>query len=376
MGFNLEHIELKKTAGNSEGIKRLLEKEITFFGSRFNAKKKEGFYTELFVLLEAGINLKNALLLIAEENSGKKHSQIFENIIRHLVEGSSFSEALKESGVFSEYEYRSIKIGEETGTLIKVSKELSLFYQRRNEQRKNITNALSYPIIVLATALVSVLFMLRFVVPMFADIFKQNNVELPFITKIVISGSSAIEKYSIWIIIVLVGFFALRQTIRSKVYYQRFKSNFLLRIPVFGELIRKMYLAQFTQALALLSNAKIPILQSIQLTKKMIDFYPLQNALDDVERSILSGESLSQSMSEYKIFDGKMVSLLKVAEETNKNEYIFERLANQYNNEVQYKSKMISTILEPIIILVLGAVVAIILIAMYLPMFKLSTVLG
>ena len=376
MGFNLEHIELKKTAGNSEGIKRLLEKEITFFGSRFNAKKKEGFYTELFVLLEAGINLKNALLLIAEENSGKKHSQIFENIIRHLVEGSSFSEALKESGVFSEYEYRSIKIGEETGTLIKVSKELSLFYQRRNEQRKNITNALSYPIIVLATALVSVLFMLRFVVPMFADIFKQNNVELPFITKIVISGSSAIEKYSIWIIIVLVGFFALRQTIRSKVYYQRFKSNFLLRIPVFGELIRKMYLAQFTQALALLSNAKIPILQSIQLTKKMIDFYPLQNALDDVERSILSGESLSQSMSVYKIFDGKMVSLLKVAEETNKNEYIFERLANQYNNEVQYKSKMISTILEPIIILVLGAVVAIILIAMYLPMFKLSTVLG
>lgn len=376
MGFNLEHIELKKTAGNSEGIKRLLEKEITFFGSRFNAKKKEGFYTELFVLLEAGINLKNALLLIAEENSGKKHSQIFENIIRHLVEGSSFSEALKESGVFSEYEYRSIKIGEETGTLIKVSKELSLFYQRRNEQRKNITNALSYPIIVLATALVSVLFMLRFVVPMFADIFKQNNVELPFITKIVILGSSVIEKYSIWIIIVLVGFFALRQTIRSKVYYQRFKSNFLLRIPVFGELIRKMYLAQFTQALALLSNAKIPILQSIQMTKKMIDFYPLQNALDDVERSILSGESLSQSMSVYKIFDGKMVSLLKVAEETNKNEYIFERLANQYNNEVQYKSKMISTILEPIIILVLGAVVAIILIAMYLPMFKLSTVLG
>jgi len=137
-----------------------------------------------------------------------------------------------------------------------------------------------------------------------------------------------------------------------------------------------MYIGQFTQAVALLTTAKVPVLNSIQLTKKMIDFYPLQMALQDVEAKILSGITLSESLKAHKIFDSKMISLLKVAEETNQNEFIFERLTSQYNEEIQYKSKMLSTVLEPLIIIFLGALVAVILIAMYLPMFTLSTVLG
>ena len=146
--------------------------------------------------------------------------------------------------------------------------------------------------------------------------------------------------------------------------------------PFIGELVRKMYIGQFTQAVALLTTAKVPVLNSIQLTKKMIDFYPLQVALTDVESKILSGMNLSDSLRDHKVFDNKMVSLLKVAEETNQNEFIFERLTMQYNDEIQYKSKMLSTVLEPVIIIFLGAFVAIILIAMYLPMFTLSSVLG
>ena len=179
-----------------------------------------------------------------------------------------------------------------------------------------------------------------------------------------------------YLLLLIIGVFILRKMVSKKTWYKKYTAKILLKIPFIGELLRKMYIGQFTQAVALLTTAKVPVLNSIQLTKKMIDFYPLQMALQDVEAKILSGTALSESLKVHKIFDSKMISLLKVAEETNQNEFIFERLTSQYNEEIQYKSKMLSTVLEPLIIIFLGALVAVILIAMYLPMFTLSTVLG
>jgi type IV pilus assembly protein PilC len=168
----------------------------------------------------------------------------------------------------------------------------------------------------------------------------------------------------------------IKKIISHEEWYQQWSSKILLKVPFVGDLIRKMYLGQFTQAIALLTTAKVPILNGIQLTKKMIDFYPLKEALHQIEQKILQGSSLSESMKVHSVFDSKMISLLKVAEETNQNEFIFDRLTTQYNEEIQYKSKMLSTVLEPLIIIFLGAFVALILIAMYLPMFTLSSVLG
>lgn len=376
MAFKIDNIASKKQKNDSKRVKNLLEKEINLFGSSFNNKKKEAFYTELSVLLNAGISLKDSLSLICEEQKKSKDKIIFEKIIESLVLGKSFSEIIETQKDFSEYEFHSLKIGEETGTIQKVTQELGLFYRRRNEQRKNVMNALSYPIIVFSTAFLAVFFMLKYVVPMFADIFNQNGVELPALTKAVISASNFIGKY-FWVIIIVVFLMViLKKMIRKNITYKKISTSIILKIPFAGELIRKMYLAQFTQAVALLTSAKVPVLNSLQLTKKMIDFYPLQVSLENVEKSVLIGESLSKSLKPHSIFDNKMVSLIKVAEETNQNEYIFDRLTIQYNNEIQYKSKMLSTVLEPLIIIVLGAMVALILIAMYLPMFKLSTVLG
>lgn len=376
MAFNLDNIKTQKSKNKSFDFEKLLKTEISLFGNSFSNKKKEAFYTELSVLLNAGISLKEALSLIEQEQKKRTDKELLQTIVEYLISGKSFSESIKGFKDFTEYEYYSIKIGEETGTLQKVTKELGLFFRRRNEQRRNVMNALSYPIVVLITATLSVLFMLRYVVPMFADIFKQNQVELPWLTKMVLKASSIFQNY-FWLVVVLfLALFISRKLISKKIWYKKYTSKVLLKIPFVGELMRKMYIGQFTQAVALLTNAKVPVLNSIQLTKKMIDFYPLQIALEDVESKILLGSSLSESLKLHKVFDNKMISLLKVAEETNQNEFIFERLTTQYNEEIQYKSKMLSTVLEPLIIVFLGAFVAIILIAMYLPMFTLSTVLG
>ena len=375
MAFKLDNIESKKAQRNKIDLDKLLKTEIRL-GRSFSNKKKEAFYTELNVLLNAGINLKAALTLIHEEQKKRADKELFSQIIADLIAGKSLSESIENYKEFSEYEFYSLKIGEETGTLPKVTKELGLFYRRRNEQRRTVLNALSYPIVVLITAVLAVLFMLRFVVPMFASIFEQNKVDLPWLTEAVIGISNFFQEY-FWIFLAIIIFVFLgKKLISSKKWYKKWSSNAILKVPLLGELLRKMYIGQFTQAVALLTTAKVPILNSIALTKKMIDFYPLQQALNSAENDILLGKNLSESLADHQVFDRKMISLLRVAEETNQNEFIFERLTTQYNEEIQYKSKMLSTVLEPVIIVFLGAFVAVILIAMYLPMFKLSTVLG
>lgn len=378
MAFQLDNIKDKSTQDSKKNldVSTILKKEITLFGPSFNNKKKEAFYIELNVLLQAGLTLKDALHLMAEEQSKVNDKKILQNLQDDIISGKNFSDAIRKQKHFSEYEFYSIQIGERTGTLDKVFKELGQFYLRKNQQRRTIIGALSYPIIVLLTAFIAIAFMLKFVVPMFENIFKQNGTELPWLTKIIVSASDAFEQY-FWVAsILIIGLVIFFRISRKKIWYKKMSSSFWLKVPFIGEFIRKVRIAQFTQAINLLTSAKVPLLNGIQLTKKMIDYYPLQIALEKVEEDILQGKSFHESVEGIAIFDRKMSSLIKVAEETNQNETIFRRLTEQYNQEIEYKSKMISSTIEPIIVLVLGAIVAVVLIAMYLPMFKLSTVIG
>lgn len=155
-----------------------------------------------------------------------------------------------------------------------------------------------------------------------------------------------------------------------------FSSRIILKIPLLGDFVRKVKMAQLNQALSLLTGARVPLLNALGLTKNMVGFYPLEIAIEGMENDILQGKSLHTSMSQFAVFEKKMISLVKVAEETNQNETIFKRLTDQYLQEVEHTSKLLSATLEPLIIVVLGVIVAVILIAMYLPMFTLSTVIG
>ncbi len=377
MGFQLDNIQTTKKNQNSSSQKTsFLQKEITLFGSSFSNKVKEDFYTELGVLLKAGITLKNSLELIEEALKKSNQKQTVHSIYEDVISGNSLSEAIKKHNVFTEYEYYSIKIGEETGTLTEVAIQLSQFYYRKNEQRRQLISALTYPTIILTTAVLVVIFMLHYVVPMFQDIFEQQNVELPTITKFIISCSEFIKQNGFILVACCLMVFGARLLFRKQAWYKKLKDRIVLKLPFIGEFVRTVYLSQFTQAVSLLTASKVPVVNSIQLVKEMINFYPLKSALELVEVNILKGKSLSESLKQNDLFDNKMVALVKVAEETNQNEFVFERLNVQYNTQVQQKSRLLSTLLEPVIIMIVGLLVGVILIAMYLPMFKLSSVMG
>lgn len=377
MAFQLENIKTQEVLSTTKtDSKSILDKEVIVFKKPFSNKIKEDFYTELSVLLKAGINLKQALELIKNSQKNKKTVAILQTVLDRIVAGKSLSEAIKEQKDFSDYEYYSLKIGEETGTSAKIAEQLGEFYSRKNEQRKHLINALTYPCIILSTAVLVVIFMLQFVVPMFEDIFKQQNVELPAITVFVVNTSAFIKSYG-WLIFVFILVLILsRAVLNKKQWYKKIKDQTVSKIPFVGSFIKTVYLSQFTQAIALLTASKVPIVNSIELVKQMIDFFPLTSALEKVEQQLLKGGTLSQSLEKHKLFDAKMIALVKVAEETNQTEYMFERLNMQYNAKVQQRAKLLSTVMEPIIILFVGLFVGFILIAMYLPMFKLSSILG
>lgn len=377
MAFQLGNItKTEKKLEERKASSSFLQKEITFFGSTFSNKIKEDFYTELSVLIKAGITLKNALELVENSQKKKLNKQLLGEISKDIVSGLSLSEAVSQKKQFTEYEYYSLKIGEETGTLQLVAEQLGAFFARKNEQRQNLVSALTYPSIILTTATLVVAFMLYYVVPMFQDIFEQQKVELPAITKFIISTSEFIKSYGWLLVTIIIVLIITRTFFNKKKWFKKLKNKFILKIPFIGDFVKTVYLSQFTQAIALLTASKVPVINSIQLVKQMINFYPLQEALEAVEQNILQGHSLSKSLSQHKLFEDKMIALVKVAEETNQNEFIFERLNTQYNTQVQQKSKLLSTALEPFIILIVGVLVGVILIAMYLPMFKLSSVLG
>jgi type II secretory pathway component PulF len=378
MAFKLENIQQNKATLKKEGnsIENILKKEITLFGESFGNKKKQLFYQELAVLLKAGITIKEALTLIIESLKKTADKELMQSVLSDVINGKPFSSALLVSKSFSEYEYYSLKIGEETGTTAQVAYELGIFYERKNEQKRIIIAALTYPCIVLSTALFVVIFMLSYVVPMFQDIFKQNNMELPMLTRVIVKLSGLTKSFGLYGVILFMGLFVLAQIFKDNLVYKKTLHYLLLKTPIIGPFMSKIYLAQFTQAVTLLTTAKVPMLNSIQMVKKMIRFVPLQDALEKVEFSILKGNSFSVSLKENPMFDNRIISLVKVAEETNQTEYVFKQLNEQYNQEVVSQSKVMTTILEPFIILIVGVIVAVLLIAMYLPMFQLSSAIG
>lgn len=375
MAFKLDNIQTPSKRERAD-TQSFLKREIHLFGNGFGNKKKQAFYLELSVLLKAGITLKDGLQLIFKSLKKEAEKNMMEGVLSSVVGGKPFSEALLNTGKFSEYEYFSVKIGEETGTTAQVCQELGKFYERKNEQQRIVVAALTYPAIVLSTAIVVVIFMLSYVVPMFEDIFRQNNMELPVLTRLIVKASGMLRTYGLLIVGGIAVLMAFAISMKDNYRYRKYVHYFALKIPVFGKFLLKVYTAQFTQAVALLTASKVPMLNSIQMVAKMIRFVPLQEALSEVEVEIMKGNSLSKSLSASPLFDSRILSLVKVAEETNQTEFVFKQLNEQYSQEVAQQSKVMSTVLEPFIILIVGVLVAVLLIAMYLPMFQLSTAVG
>jgi type IV pilus assembly protein PilC len=351
----------------------LLSRDIQLGGRRGpSAKQREGLYQELGMLLSAGIDIKTALDLQVAQHRPPLQTTLTQ-LRDAVVGGSTVAAALQQSGQFSAYEYYSVQIGEETGRLAAILQELARYYTRQIKQRRQLVQALAYPVLVLGTAVGAVLFMLRFIVPMFADVFKRFGGELPPLTRAIVSLAALVREQALPTFLGMVGLVLLGRWLLQRPAYRLLLSRVLLRVPILGPLLRGVYLGRLCGSLALLTGAHVPLLQALALARQMLSFAPLVQALQTIETRVLTGASLHSSLAEFDyLFDARLVALVKVGEEVNKLDYFFTLLSQQYSEEVDHRAALLSTALEPVIIIFLGLVVGLILVGMYLPIFQIS----
>ena len=376
MGIDLSaYKQQEKPKGVKNKKTHFLNKEISF-STKFSDKKKELFYKELAVLIQSGIDFKQALEILIGQYKNKKDQELITKIKEQVIQGKSLHEAMQQSKQFSAYEYYSVKIGEETRKLDKVLIELQKYFDRKIKMRRQLVSVFTYPVFVLAVTFGVLYFMMNNVVPMFSSVFKQFGADLPPLTQKIVALSqnfSTISGVFMLVVVSIVGFHVLN---KQKESYRNITSKVILKMPFFGGLIRKIFISRFCQSLSLLLSAKTPLVVSLELTQKMIDFYPIESSLVHVKADIMKGAALGDSLSKHEVYDHKLVSMVKVAEQINKLDEMFEKLTEQYNEDIEHQTKMIGVILEPLIIIVIGVIVGVIMIAMYSPMFDLSKIIG
>lgn len=373
--IDISNYKLKKKpveAKKPMGLMELLNRDVSFGSGQLPDKKKEAFYHELGTLIRSGIDIKTSLELTVSSYTHAKDIALFEVIQKEVVAGKSLSETLELQAKFSKYEYYSVKIGEETGRLGEVLEELAKYFKSKITQRRKIIGAITYPILVLSTSLAAIFFMIKFVVPMFADVFRRFGGKLPYITALIVRFSDWLDHYIYLMLFIVLGLIVAYLLNRKQPWFKKFSALAVLRIPVVGDIVKKVYLARLANNLRLLTGTNTPLLSALAMVRQMITFYPIEQSLSEAEKEILMGNSLSGALGKHPFYPLKFIQMIKIAEEVNKLEYFFEQLSTQYTEEVEYKTNAISGLLEPLIIIFLGLAVGVILIAMYLPMFQMS----
>jgi type IV pilus assembly protein PilC len=376
MGIDLSSYKEQGQPKGTEKVKtNFLNKEISI-STKFSDKKKERFYKELAILIQSGIDFRQALEILISQYKNKKDQELITKIKEQVIQGKALHEAMQQSKQFSAYEYYSVKIGEETRKLDKVLIELQKYFDRKIKMRRQLVSVFTYPVFVLAVTFGVLYFMMNNVVPMFSSVFKQFGADLPPLTQKVVSLSQNFSTITGVFLLVVISIVVFHMLNKEKDSYRDVTSKVILKLPFFGGLIRKIFISRFCQSLSLLLSAKTPLVISLELTQKMIDFFPIESSLTQVKADIMKGAALGESLSQYSVYDHKLVSMVKVAEQINKLDDMFEKLTEQYNEEIEHQTKMIGVVLEPLIIMIIGVIVGVIMIAMYSPMFDLSKIIG
>lgn len=353
----------------------LWHQEIELFKKGFTAKAKEGFYSELGLMLSAGVDIISSFDIIASDITDKHHKELISSIKNMIISGKRFSDSVATyPKIFSAYEIQSIVIGEETGKLPEILQELSYFYTSSIKLRRQIIGVLTYPVVVIGVAILIVYFMLCFVVPIFTEIFSQTGGQLPGITLFLIKISEKSGTIFWLAAIVTLAITFVHRMNKKKTWYRSATSSMVMKLPVVNILVQKIYLARFCQSMKLLTRAKILSHDALGLVKEMIDYYPMELAIEQVKKEvIMKGKQLNEGLAMHKIFPKKLVALIKISEEVNEPEIIFDKMHAQYSAELEHQQAVVGKLIEPFFIVILGLIIGFILLALYMPMFEMSS---
>jgi type IV pilus assembly protein PilC len=345
--------------------KRVKQAEIAIFTRQFS------------VMLDAGLPLVQCLEAIGQQHSNPTFKSVLEQVRTDVESGSTLSDAMsRHPRVFDPLFTNMIAAGETGGILDTILQRLSIFIEKIVKLKRALRSALIYPAVILSIAVVVVGIILWKVVPVFRTLFEGFNVQLPLMTRIVIGLSNFLESYFFFIIaFVALCIFGLRSYYRTE-NGRLTLDTLLLRIPTLGDILRKIGVARFTRTLATLLSSGVPILEGLDITAKTAGNAVLENVLRQVRKHIEEGKTITEPMRQSRFFPAIVTQMISVGESTGELDTMLVKIADYYEDEVDVVVANLLTILEPFLMVVLGVIVGGVVIAMYLPLFKLITVLS
>jgi type IV pilus assembly protein PilC len=346
--------------------------------AKVSIKDKAVFSRQFATLTNAGVAIVRSLGVLAEQCANPKLKQALISISADVQQGMNLSEAMrKHPACFDNLYVSMVQAGEVGGVLDEVMNRLSKLLEDRARLQNQIKSALTYPVAVCLFAVAIFIGMTVFLIPIFAGIFKQLGVELPALTQFMLWLSEVLRSWRVLIPIAVFvgGGFFLRQYYKTRLGRETI-DRLSLKMPLFGDLIQKSAVALFSRTFGALTRSGVPILTALEIVRDTAGNQIIANAVDAARRDIQQGGMISLALQKERVFPTMAIQMISIGEETGELDQMLMKVADFYEDEVEQAVKAITSIIEPVMIIVLGGMVGTILISMYLPMFKIFDKLG
>ena len=356
----------------SKEAKAKLKAEIKLLPKKVKLKDLAVFSRQFATMISSGLSLLRTLNILSEQTENPTLAKAIRAIRDDVERGSSLSAAMsKHPKIFSVLFTSMVKAGEEGGQLEVVLLRLADGLEADYKLRQKIKSAMTYPVVVAGIAVLLVTVMLLFIVPNFAAMFEGLGGELPLPTKILLTLSKAAKfLVPIFVVTFIVALYAYRKLRRTSPSF-RFRADSLkLKVPVFGDLFKKVAVSRFARTLALLLRAGVPVLQSLEIVGDTTGHEVLSRAALHVKESVRGGESMASPLAKRAVFPPMVTQMIAVGEDTGALDAMLDKISDFYDQEVESTTESLTALLEPMMIAVLGGLVGAMVIALYMPMFK------
>lgn len=353
-----------------------LEKEITIpgFGEKVKAKDVSLFTRQFATMIDAGLPIVQCLDILSEQSESKLLRNTIRIIKQDVEGGATLAESLrKHPKIFDDLYVNMVHAGEMGGVLNTILNRIALFIEKANKLKKKVKGAMIYPCSIIVVAVIVVAILLIFVIPVFAELYGSMGKALPAPTQITINISNwfvATWYYALFALVgVIVGIRFYYQTDHGRMNIDRL----LLRLPVVGDLLRKVAVARFSQNMAILLSSGVPILDGLAITAKTAGNKVVEKAIIDSRLSISQGRTVADPLRESKIFPPMVCQMVAVGENTGGLDTMLKKVADLYEEEVDDAVANLTALMEPMIMIILGVILGGLVISMYLPIFQLGS---
>ena len=355
-------------------------KEIKFalpFKKKVKQRSIAIFTRQLATMIDAGLPLVQSLEIL----SSQQEHNLFKNIIREIREdvegGSTFAAALKRHpGTFDDLYTNLVVAGEEGGILDTILIRLASYIEKAEALRKKVKSALVYPSAIVGVAVIVVMILMIFVIPVFETMFSSAGQTLPLPTLIVLTMSKLIKKYVVIIIPLCILIFFLLKKYHQTENGRALMDSLLLKLPVFGPLFQKIAVARFSRTLGTLVSSGVPILDGLTIVSKTSGNKTIETAILSARTSIREGETIAEPLGRSGMFPPMVIQMISVGESTGALDSMLSKIADFYEEEVDVAVGNLTSLLEPLLMVFLGVVIGGVVISMYLPIFQMASAVG